>query len=98
VVDLYRRGPGGVRAPDQERRKEGPRRYKKGWEVRFAVTAEAIDEASGLLERAGLKSGAPFRKSRRQWIVPVYGRGNVQRFLTWAEEAGGPARSVRPRL
>lgn len=86
AAELFLRG-GCVRRPNADRRPEGHRIYKKGWEVRFyaGTRAEAI-EAEKILERAGLQPGRPYRKRPTLWILPVYGREQVERFLAWVDE------------
>lgn len=87
AVSLYESTSSCVRTPSEQRRQEGHEAYKKGWEVRFAVATKAdAAEASRLLIRAGLSPGRPYRKSPRLWILPLYGKVPVLRFLEWLEE------------
>lgn len=87
IAELFLRSGGCVREPNEERRSEGHRTYKKGWEVRFNASAksEAIT-IHALLERAGLTAGRPYRKAPGRWILPLYGRDSVKRFLSWVKE------------
>jgi len=55
--------------------------YKKGDEIRLTASSQAeLEEIRSLLVTAGFKPGAPYahRKHIRQ---PLYGRGQVARFL-----------------
>lgn len=87
AVARYLSGPGCIRFPNDDRRDEGHDVYKKGWEVRFAVRSRPeAAEVNRILVRAGLSPGRPYRKSPTRWILPVYGRDPVHRFLAWVEE------------
>jgi hypothetical protein len=67
--------------------KEGPRRYKKGFEVRLvANSTDELESIRGLLRAAGFRPGRPFAKGR-QYRQPLYGRQAVARFLALL---GGP--------
>lgn len=66
--------------------REGYLRYKKGDEVR--LTAESQQELARiqrLLQQAGFKPGRPFVKGQ-QYRQPIYGRGEVERFLSLIAE------------
>lgn len=77
-----------VRTPSEERREEGHDKYKKGWEIRFSVRSRAeATEVRRTLDAAGLQPGRPYRKHKTTWIVPMYGRDQVTRFLGWVEAA-----------
>lgn len=88
AVSVYRSGPSCVCTPNESRRKEGHHIYKKGWEIRVALTSrkEAAD-AARTLARAGLRPGRPYPKSATRWILPVYGRDATKEFLKWVAEA-----------
>ncbi len=62
LVELFQRN-GYMRVPNDDRREEEPRNYKKGYEIRLvANTQRAITAIRRLLRQAGLKSGKPFKK------------------------------------
>ncbi|MBI4028645.1 MAG: hypothetical protein HY360_26945 [Verrucomicrobia bacterium] len=62
--------------------REGWRRYKKGYEVRLTAQSDLeLDRIRDLLCHAGFKPGRPFVKERH-YCQPVYGRAEVDRFLT----------------
>lgn len=83
AAELFSRG-GCVRRPNDDRRSEGHRVYKKGWEVRFYVGSKAeAAEAGRILRRAGLVAGRAYYKRPALWILPLYGRDQVERFLAW---------------
>jgi hypothetical protein len=84
VVGAYRSGACLRRPIERRKELDGPR-YRKGWEVRFYVGTQ--DEAALLAEAladAGLQAGRPYRKRPTRWIVPVYGRREVDLLLEWA--------------
>lgn len=88
AVDFFHNGAC-VRTPNEDRLDEGYRRYKKGWEVRFSVHSRSeATELRRVLVAAGLRSGRSYRKHQTTWIVPMYGRDQVTRFLGWVEGAG----------
>jgi hypothetical protein len=83
LAQLFQRN-GYIRAPSEERRRELGPRYKKGWEVRLALTSRAeLDEVRRLLREMGLGPAKPFRKAT-QWVQPVYGRKAVDIFEGWS--------------
>lgn len=84
---FYRRN-GYVRRCNVERRDAlGAQVYKKGDEVRLVAHSFAeLAVIRRLLRAAGFKPGRPFRKAR-QYRQPVYGRGEVARFLEVIGEA-----------
>ena len=62
-------------------RKEGWHVYKKGHEVRLVADSKAeLALIRRLLRQAGFKPGWPFVKGR-QFRQPLYGKGEVLRFL-----------------
>ncbi len=66
-----------IRVPNKERQKELGQKYKKGYEVRFAVkTEDEVEALSRLLREAGFSPARPFRKAK-QIILPVYGEKAV---------------------
>jgi len=76
---FYRNGY--VRRLDPERRRESPRAYKKGDEVRLVATSQReLREIRRLLRAAGFEPGRAFRKGR-QYRQPLYGRAAVEEFL-----------------
>lgn len=83
----YFRRNGYVRRQKLERLvEEGPQGYRKGEEVRLtANSAEELRKIRRLLRRAGFHPGRPFTKGR-QYRQPVYGRGEVARFLELIDE------------
>ena len=70
------------RIPDTKRQKaESSQSYKKGYEIRFVATDEAeIEQIEDMLSALDIRSGSPFAKAN-QWIVPVYGREQVEEIL-----------------
>ena len=87
LVALYQRN-GYMRVPDDSRREDEPRKYKKGYEIRLVTnTQRDITAIRRLLRQVGLKGGKPFQKSN-QWVQPVYGRQAMDRFKMWLKEFG----------
>lgn len=85
ALGAFRNG-GCVRKPRDERRDEGHRSYKKGWEVRFyADSEEDASRICKVLADSGLRPGRPYEKRARRWIVPLYGRDAVAKLLSWDE-------------
>jgi hypothetical protein len=83
---------GYVRRFNPKRRKEEPRSYKKGDEVRLVAQSHTeLREIRRLLRSAGFTPGRPFRKDA-QWRQPIYGRRVVARFLLLI----GNKKSARP--
>lgn len=67
---------------------EGSRLYKKGEEVRLvARSKEELRIVRRLLRKAGFKPGRPFQKGN-QYRQPIYGRGEVARFIELVENEG----------
>ena len=87
LAALFRQN-GYVRRPNADRRAdEGYHLYKKGAEVRLvAPTTADLEEVQHLLTRAGFKPARPFAKGRK-WCQPVYGMGEVDRFLALVDAA-----------
>jgi hypothetical protein len=88
---------GYVRRQNQRRLdEEGYMRYKKGDEVRLvAENRGELARIRSLLLRAGFRPGSPFVKGR-QFRQPVYGRGEVRRFLGLvADQLAAPRRVQR---
>lgn len=90
---------GCCRVPDPARRRDAPRDYKKGYEVRLVLeTDRQARRARWLVERAGLTAGKAYDKGSRV-VLPVYGRKSLETFEYWLMERGltrGTARH-RPR-
>ena len=87
LVELYQCN-GYVRVPDDTRREEEPRTYKKGYEIRLlGNTQREIAAIRRLLRQVGLKGGKPFRK-HNQWVQPVYGKQALDRFNMWQDDFG----------
>jgi hypothetical protein len=84
---------GYVRRQDAQRYEEqGYHKYKKGHEVRLvAQSQEELAEIRAALREAGFHPGRPFIKVR-QWVQPLYGKDEVQRFL--ALISGSEARTA----
>lgn len=83
VADAFRSGSC-VRRPHPGRRERDGTAYHKGHEIRFYATSEG--EALLLarsITAAGLRAGRPYLKRAGRWIVPLYGREQVDRVLTW---------------
>lgn len=77
----YFKQKGYFRLPDEERKRELGKKYKKGYEIRFvAKTNEELKELRELIVDAGFKPGKPFRKGR-QFVQPIYGKKAFERFL-----------------
>lgn len=71
---------GVIRRPSLTRAGRSGGLYHKGYEVRFPMrSAEDAARVEGLLRKAGLKPGSPYRK-RRLVVVPVYGIEAVKAF------------------
>lgn len=72
---------GCMRLPNETRRQEeGPRKYKKGYEIRLVARNEAeLEELGRLLQEAGFKLGRPYQKGK-QTVQPIYGRQAIERF------------------
>ncbi|MEQ8768681.1 MAG: hypothetical protein RL885_32540 [Planctomycetota bacterium] len=85
LASCYRRN-GHARWQDPERvRKEGPRRYKKGDEVRLFVSSPGeLQTIQQCLEILEFQPGKPFQK-RSQICLPLYGWDAVSRFLDLVE-------------
>lgn len=99
VVDTYRAGSC-IRRPSPDRRAADGGLYHKGWEIRFyAATAGDVERIVGLMADAGLRAGRPYPK-RRRWVVPLYGRRQVDTVMTWAADVAARYVSVDlgPRL
>jgi len=80
LVEYFELG-GYMRVPNDERRKEEPNTYKKGYEVRLVTdTRREIREIRQALRKTGIKGGRVFRK-HSQWVQPIYGKESVQAFL-----------------
>ena len=81
LVQLFLRN-GCIRMPNETRKEEeGGKKYKKGYEVRLcARNKEETDEAEQLLANAGFKAGKPYSKAINLTVIPVYGRGQVEKF------------------
>ena len=79
--EFYRRN-GYVRRQNPVRvAEEGPRRYRKGEEVRLVANSAAeLRLVRQLLRQVGFTPGRPFVKGR-QYRLPVYGRQSVARFM-----------------
>ncbi len=86
LVNFFHRN-GYVRQQNAERLSaEGRAVYKKGDEVRLVANSLAeLAEIRRLLRAAGFVPGRPFSKSR-QYRQPVYGRGQVARFLAMVDD------------
>jgi hypothetical protein len=84
VVRLFREGAC-IRVPREDRLAEGSDRYKKGWEIRLYVNKLGVERACTVLKRAGIEPGRAYLKSPNRWIVPVYGRDQVETVLSWAQ-------------
>jgi len=66
--------------------KEGFEKYKKGDEIRLtAKSKQELSQIRSLLQQAGFKPGKPFIKGR-QYRLPIYGRGEVERFQKMVKE------------
>lgn len=86
AVEVFLNG-GCVRTPNEDRLEEGYRSYKKGWEIRFTLRSKPeVSQLRLILQDAGLDAGSSYRKRERTWILPVYGRDQVTRFLRWVDE------------
>ncbi len=71
---------GFFRIPNAERMKEGHRKYKKGYEIRFTALNRAEQfSITRLLDKMNFKYGKPYKK-RNQIIIPVYGKENFIEF------------------
>jgi len=76
---------GYVRVPQEARKGEGHKKYKKGWEVRLVFASEAeLEEAQRSLRATGMRYGQSFLKGK-QWIQPIYGKKAVEAFGAWVE-------------
>jgi hypothetical protein len=74
---------GCIRGQDPERKaaKDGVR-YKKCDEIRLTAYSEAeLAYIRELLHVAGFRIGNPYKHHEHQYRQPVYGRGQVARFL-----------------
>lgn len=97
AVELFHKGAC-VRTPNEDRLEEGHQKYKKGWEIRFSVRSRSdASELKRILQSLDLRSGRPYRKHQTTWILPMYGREQVQRFLGWAEGADADRFAIRRR-
>jgi hypothetical protein len=90
VVRLFREGAC-IRVPREDRLAEGSDRYKKGWEIRLYVSQLGVERARTVLKRAGIEPGRAYHKSPNRWIVPVYGRDQVETVLSWAQASNPPS-------
>jgi hypothetical protein len=69
---------GYIRRVNPLRRRRDDQSYKKGYEVRFAVSGEAeAQELQRLLKAVKLRPGKPYPKHQRI-VQPVYGRAAVE--------------------
>lgn len=60
---------------------EGYDCYKKGYEVRLIARSEAeLADLMAALSAFGFRAGRAFLKAK-QWVLPLYGRVEVERFL-----------------
>ena len=73
---------GYVRYQSAERiAEDGPRRYKKGDEIRFVVSSKKeLAAAERWLRQIAVRPGKPFSKGL-QFALPVYGRDEVKQLL-----------------
>ncbi|MEZ5308565.1 MAG: hypothetical protein R2684_15580 [Pyrinomonadaceae bacterium] len=82
LLALYQRN-GYMRTPNEDRLKEGPQTYKKGFEIRLMARDESeLKEIRNLIIAVGLNPGKPFQKAN-QWCQPIYGRSAFEEFLAW---------------
>ncbi len=76
-----------IRVPNTLLRKELGQKYKKGYEVRFAVkTEDELESLRRLLQQAGFSPAKPFQKAK-QIILPVYGKKAVACFQRFRQSA-----------
>lgn len=65
---------GCFRIPNAERMKEGYKKYKKGYEIRFtALNKSEQFSITRLLGKMNFKYGKPYKK-RNRIIIPVYSK------------------------
>mgnify|MGYP001254995428 CR=1 FL=1 len=88
---------GNVRVQDAERFKaEGWQKYKKGFEIRLTgLSEENLAKVRSLLEQTGFKLARPFRHTRYHYVQPIYGKAEVERFLTFLPEGVLPSRTKK---
>lgn len=86
LVALFERS-GHIRLQKPERLREGPRRYKKGDEIRIGAASESeLAHVRDLLAACGFTLGAPHAHGSGRFRQPVYGRDQVARFVEMLEE------------
>jgi hypothetical protein len=80
LVRFFERN-GCLRRPNPERRKAEKRYYKMGYEIRLVANSpRELIELQRTIRAAGLKPGKPYAKVNR-WVVPIYGRETMERFV-----------------
>jgi hypothetical protein len=79
---------GCFRVPNARRRKCDGQSYKKGYELRLAVTGpEELSAVRRSLLQLGITPGEPYRKSRRT-VQIVYGKKSVMTFVRLLRTTG----------
>jgi hypothetical protein len=69
------------RQPNLERRRNEGQLYKKGYEVRIPLQSDVeLRETQNTLTHLSFSTGKPFKKGS-QYILPIYGRDQVARFV-----------------
>ncbi|MBI3194153.1 MAG: hypothetical protein HYZ34_06775 [Ignavibacteriae bacterium] len=76
-----------VRTPDKKlQTTQGTQKYKKGYEIRLTVySADELESVKKKLRLYNVTYGKPFKKARR-FIIPIYGKDTVKRFLLMMRE------------
>jgi len=70
-----------ARFPNPIRRKKDGQAYKKGYEIRLPIrSGKDMREAKIALRKLGFSFGKPFKK-HSHYILPIFGREQVGRFL-----------------
>lgn len=89
---------GCLRVPNPERRKNEPRSYKMGYEIRLVATSKReLRDLRRAIRACGFKPGSPFTKVNR-WIQPIYGRQAMESLAELLEKLGHDADVIRDRL
>ncbi len=68
-----------------------------GYEIRLVANSQLeLVQLQWTIRAAGLKPGNPYTKANR-WVVPIYGRDTMERFVAWIEKFGKNGSAKRER-
>ncbi|MBK8149620.1 MAG: hypothetical protein IPK58_15800 [Acidobacteria bacterium] len=68
-----------------------------GYEIRLVANSQLeLVQLQWTIRAAGLKPGNPYTKANR-WVVPIYGRDTMERFVAWIEKRHGVPNATPPK-